>query len=137
MAKKLPGEIKKRNQVILGIQKAIEATFSESDWKQLGYQTGTQDWIAKHPRLLRSLSWGDSDYHHAELIEELDVQVYPGVRRAGFATCRGPVGAGLAESETAPPAVVPAGRHRVQWKSISSNRRNRAIFPVLGAVCEC
>lgn len=73
MAKKLPGEVKKRNQVILGVQKAIEATFTESDWKQLGYQTGTQDWIAKHPRLLRSLSWGDGDYagHVLDAIEHI------------------------------------------------------------------
>jgi hypothetical protein len=73
MAKKLPSDVKKRNQVILGIQKAIEATFSESDWKQLGYQTGTHDWIGKHPRLLRSLSWGDADYagHVLDAIEHI------------------------------------------------------------------
>lgn len=73
MAKKLPADKKQRNQVILGLQKAIEDTFSDSEWKELGYQTGTQDWISNHPRLLRSLSWGDADYagHVLDAIEHI------------------------------------------------------------------
>jgi hypothetical protein len=30
--------------------------------KEIGYHTGTIDWIEVHDRLLRSLSWGDGDY---------------------------------------------------------------------------
>lgn len=47
---------------ILTIAGAIEATFSTSDWKEIGYLTGMHDWIDGHSRLLRSLSWGDDDY---------------------------------------------------------------------------
>lgn len=73
MARKLPPDKKKRNQIIIGIKNAIHATFDESMWKDLGYRTGTQDWIASHPRLLRSLSWGDSDYegHVLDAIEKI------------------------------------------------------------------
>ena len=31
-------------------------------WLELGYATGTRAWIVEHPRLLRSLDWGDPDY---------------------------------------------------------------------------
>lgn len=55
-------ELETRRKLILALQKAILDTFSESDWKEIGYQTGTEDWIGKHPRLLRSLRWGDDDY---------------------------------------------------------------------------
>jgi uncharacterized protein (DUF433 family) len=49
---------------------------------------------------------------------------------------RGPVGAGLPQSEAAAPAAVPPRRHRVRRKSIQSNRRNRPIFQVLGQSAE-
>jgi AbiJ-like protein len=73
MGRKLPADNKKRNLVILGIKKAIHATFDESAWKELGYRTGTQDWIKSHGRLLRSLSWGDEDYegHVLDAIEHI------------------------------------------------------------------
>ena len=57
MPRKFPSDRKQRNLVVLAIQKAIDRTFNESDWKELGYRTGIDDWIERHPRLLRSLSW--------------------------------------------------------------------------------
>jgi len=46
----------------LALQRALVSSFTEADWKELGYETGTIDWIERHERLLRSLSWGDDDY---------------------------------------------------------------------------
>lgn len=54
--------LKSRNKLILTLKRAIEANFSASDWKELGYMTGTQEYVMGHPRLLRSLAWGDEDY---------------------------------------------------------------------------
>ena len=73
MSRRLPADRKKRDLAILAIQKAIEATFNESDWKELGYLTGTYEWIENHGRLLRSLSWGDSDYggHVLDAVEHI------------------------------------------------------------------
>ena len=52
-----------RSQVILIFAKAIEATFSLSDWTEIGYRlTEASQYIDQHPRLLRSMHWGDSDY---------------------------------------------------------------------------
>jgi hypothetical protein len=51
-----------RNILIPIIQKAISKTFTSGDWKTLGYQTNTHEWIANHARLLRSLEYGDDDY---------------------------------------------------------------------------
>ena len=36
--------------------------FSESDWYNIGVLTNSYAEVDKHPRLLRSLSWGDDDY---------------------------------------------------------------------------
>lgn len=47
---------------ILVFARAIEAVFTSSEWTELGYMTGTEEWIDRHPRLLRSLSFGDDDY---------------------------------------------------------------------------
>jgi hypothetical protein len=43
-----------KNQIVTG--------FNESHWRELGMLTDTFDEVTRHPRLLRSLSWGDSDY---------------------------------------------------------------------------
>jgi hypothetical protein len=56
------GATMERRQQILVLAKAIEATFSSSEWTEVGYLTGTDQYIDGHPRLLRSLNWGDSDY---------------------------------------------------------------------------
>ena len=37
--------------------------FDASDWRELGALTNSLDDVENHPRLLRSLSWGDPDYH--------------------------------------------------------------------------
>lgn len=49
-------------QLVVATQHAIVEHFTEADWTEFAYQTGTQDYIFRHERLLRSLKWGDSDY---------------------------------------------------------------------------
>ena len=44
------------------ITKYVIESFSESDWLALGQVTGKLKIISDHPRLLRSLSFGDPDY---------------------------------------------------------------------------
>ncbi|HPR53653.1 MAG TPA: abortive infection family protein [Deltaproteobacteria bacterium] len=51
-----------RGQQILMLAKAIQSTFSTSEWTEIGYITSTDEWVDRHPRLLRSLRWGDDDY---------------------------------------------------------------------------
>ncbi len=51
-----------RNKVILALKKAIVSTFDDAKWRELGYLTDSIDMISGHPRLLRSLYWGDDDY---------------------------------------------------------------------------
>lgn len=68
---KPPTDPRRRNALILALMRAIKATFDTSDWKELGYATNTIDYISSHPRLLRSLAWGDDDYvgHVLDAIE--------------------------------------------------------------------
>lgn len=47
------------------ITKYVVETFSESDWLSLGQITGGLKIISDHPRLLRSLSFGDDDYPYS------------------------------------------------------------------------
>lgn len=51
-----------RNKVILALKRAVEATFDREKWMELGYLTDSIGIIEMHPRLLRSLHWGDPDY---------------------------------------------------------------------------
>lgn len=51
-----------RRQQILALGKVIEAVFTSSEWVEIGLLTATDDYIDNHPRLLRSLNWGDNDY---------------------------------------------------------------------------
>jgi hypothetical protein len=51
-----------QNKAIVTFARAVLSTFGSSEWTEIGYLTGTDEWIDKHPRLLRSLSWGDEDY---------------------------------------------------------------------------
>ena len=51
-----------RNKAILALKRAMVATFDDGKWRELGYLTDTIDTISGHPRLLRSLNWGDNDY---------------------------------------------------------------------------
>ena len=48
--------------VILAVTNAIEATFDHGKWLDLALRTGTSDVVGAHPRLLRSLNFGDDDY---------------------------------------------------------------------------
>lgn len=66
-----PTDPRRRNTLVLALGRAIEAIFDESDWKELSYATDTIDYISSHPRLLRSMSWGDPDYkgHILDTIE--------------------------------------------------------------------
>ena len=49
-------------QRILALRTKIVAQFNAGDWDEVGLLTGFSDLIHGHPRLLRSLSWGDEDY---------------------------------------------------------------------------
>jgi hypothetical protein len=49
-------------QRLLGPTRWIIKNFGESEWRELGLLTGQHDLIDGHPRLLRSLSFNDSDY---------------------------------------------------------------------------
>lgn len=64
---------RRRNALIIALKRAMETTMDESKWKEIGYLTNTIEWIAGHPRLLRSLHWGDEDYasHVIDAIEHI------------------------------------------------------------------
>lgn len=53
---------KEEGKEIVELKNKIEKQFTHSDWLELGYILGTTDIINDHPRLLRSLSFGDDDY---------------------------------------------------------------------------
>lgn len=46
----------------LALKRAIEDKFDSSDWDELGLMTGSSEYLSRHPRLYRSLSFGDDDY---------------------------------------------------------------------------
>jgi hypothetical protein len=50
------------DMVILAVGKCLGAMMDRALWLELGLLTGNRDRIQDHPRLLRSLSWGDDDY---------------------------------------------------------------------------
>lgn len=50
------------NKEFLRLKNIIVAKFTEENWLELGLMTDSLDAIQGHGRLLRSLSWGDSDY---------------------------------------------------------------------------
>lgn len=77
-----------RSKLIVALKRFIEARFTQADWRELGHMTGTAEIIERHPRLLRSLDWGDSDYSGCVM------QVLPRV---------------LHQAEGGPNAVVEAG----------------------------
>ena len=55
------------------IHKYAEENFSEGDWYTLGQITGRLELIQDHPRLLRSMGFGDDDYDYcvAEIINKI------------------------------------------------------------------
>jgi hypothetical protein len=44
------------NRLMVAIHKAIVATFTDGDWRALGFQTGTLEWVTVHRRLLRPIA---------------------------------------------------------------------------------
>jgi hypothetical protein len=75
--------------------------------------------------------------HHAEAVDELDVEGILAFAERILPRAFRPVGAGLARLQAAAAAAVLPGRNRVRRKSIQSNRRNGTTFQLLGAVREC
>lgn len=47
---------------IVALRPRIIAHFDVGNWEEVGVLTGLWETIEEHPRLLRSLSWKDSDY---------------------------------------------------------------------------
>lgn len=47
---------------LIDLRTPIVANFDAGNWEEIGLLTGQSDRINRHPRLLRSLSWGDEDY---------------------------------------------------------------------------
>jgi len=47
---------------LIQLKNAVVKDFDSSNWKELGALTNYLDEVERHPRLLRSLSWGDTDY---------------------------------------------------------------------------
>ncbi len=47
---------------LIQLRARIVAGFDSGNWEELGLLTGASDRINGHPRLLRSLDWGDEDY---------------------------------------------------------------------------
>jgi hypothetical protein len=47
---------------LVALKNQIVSGFNDSHWRELGTLTETYDMVTGHRRLLRSLSWGDSDY---------------------------------------------------------------------------
>ena len=50
------------NMAIYALKECIVPNFNEGHWQDVGLLTNGSRVINGHPRLLRSLSWGDSDY---------------------------------------------------------------------------
>jgi hypothetical protein len=48
--------------LLVAMKNAIVAEFNAEDWHEVGYLSGQHDVIVGHPRLLRSLAYGDDDY---------------------------------------------------------------------------
>lgn len=55
------------------ITKYVNESFSEGDWYAFGQLIGQLTYIQKHPRLLRSLNFGDEDYEYcvAEVLDHV------------------------------------------------------------------
>jgi hypothetical protein len=47
---------------IIELKQRIVSQFTMEDWEEAGLLTGCSDLINAHPRLYRSLNWGDEDY---------------------------------------------------------------------------
>lgn len=47
---------------LVQLKNSVVEDFDASNWRELGALTNTLEQVESHPRLLRSLSWGDDDY---------------------------------------------------------------------------
>jgi len=56
------GKVANHGERLLAVRDLVRDHFTEGDWHELGLLTGSEDIVVGHPRLLRSLSWGDADY---------------------------------------------------------------------------
>ncbi|WP_284879670.1 hypothetical protein [Acinetobacter variabilis] len=50
------------NKLILELKRVIEKEFNASDWSEIALLVNADQIVHNHPRLLRSLSFGDDDY---------------------------------------------------------------------------
>lgn len=53
---------KEQQRELIDIKDQIVKHFTKSDWLDFGFTLGSYEVIEKHPRLLRSLNFGDDDY---------------------------------------------------------------------------
>jgi AbiJ N-terminal domain 5 len=53
---------KTQGKELLEIKNIIVNQFGQSEWLELGFYLGCNDLVQNHPRLLRSLGFGDEDY---------------------------------------------------------------------------
>ena len=53
---------KELGKQIIALRQSIVANFNAGHWEEVGLLSGHSETIDNHPRLLRSLSWGDEDY---------------------------------------------------------------------------
>lgn len=64
---------KEQRKELIDLKNQIKGHFNESDWLELGFALEVTDIISKHPRLLRSLGFGDDDYeaHILVVLEQI------------------------------------------------------------------
>jgi hypothetical protein len=69
----MPREDADVGKQVIALKNHIVAGFNESHWRELGFLTNHLDEIERHPRLLRSLSFGDDDYegHALSLLQNM------------------------------------------------------------------
>ena len=52
---------------LLSLKERVVERFSKENWLEVGLLTGATDLMTRHPRLFRSMDWGDPDYPTAAL----------------------------------------------------------------------
>ncbi len=62
-----------RGRQLVALKNQIVVGFNDSHWRELGTLTETLEAVTRHPRLLRSLSWGDPDYEGHVLVMIKDI----------------------------------------------------------------
>ncbi|HEX3915931.1 MAG TPA: hypothetical protein VHW60_01245 [Caulobacteraceae bacterium] len=94
---------------LLALAAVINEKFSDGDWLKLGALTGSLNLVRDHPRLLRSLSWGDNDYEgnvHAMLHDIANADIDNIGRMESFvATTYGGVGQSISTERSKARAI--------------------------------